>query len=344
MKRVGLIAILIVATAVAVMGQGKVSIDRRATVPATCDTRGLTGPALVWKTSTTSDSCGTSKGLCECTATNTWTYRTNVNNTGIVASALAYFNAGSALTALPLTNGQLAIGSTGANPVAASITGTANQITVTPGAGSITLSTPQNIGTTSTPTFAGLNNTAANTETNVAAPSTPASAKTATWTDSTDKNFKAKDDAGNVTVTVRPTTVLTPNQFIAGISSAGVTTVGYADALLSTTTSVDMNSATARTLYTCPSGNVCVITRVVVRSASTSLTTASYSFGWNSSSFNDVIANATHTELTGILLYTVLEPKAGAALGAGNGTFKVLMNTLQGGAATTTIDVFGVVL
>jgi hypothetical protein len=45
------------------------------------------------------------------------------------------------------TNGQLPIGSTGADPTIAALTGTANQITVTNGAGSITLSTPQNIDT-----------------------------------------------------------------------------------------------------------------------------------------------------------------------------------------------------
>jgi len=44
-------------------------------------------------------------------------------------------------TAAP-TNGQILIGSTGVAPIAASITGTANKITVTPGAGSITLTIP----------------------------------------------------------------------------------------------------------------------------------------------------------------------------------------------------------
>lgn len=43
-----------------------------------------------------------------------------------------------------MTNGQLPIGSTGADPVPAALTGTANQITVTNGAGSITLSVPTN--------------------------------------------------------------------------------------------------------------------------------------------------------------------------------------------------------
>jgi hypothetical protein len=54
----------------------------------------------------------------------------------------------------PLTNGQLLIGSTGAAPVAASLTGTSNQITVTGGAGSVTLSTPQNIDTAAAVQFA----------------------------------------------------------------------------------------------------------------------------------------------------------------------------------------------
>lgn len=44
-----------------------------------------------------------------------------------------------------LTNGQLMVGSTGADPVAAAITGTTNQVTVTNGAGTITLSLPSTI-------------------------------------------------------------------------------------------------------------------------------------------------------------------------------------------------------
>ena len=65
-----------------------------------------------------------------------------------------------AITALgAATNGQIPIGSTGADPVLAGITGTANRITVTPGAGSITLTTPQDIHAGASPTFAGLTTT-----------------------------------------------------------------------------------------------------------------------------------------------------------------------------------------
>lgn len=55
------------------------------------------------------------------------------------------------------TNGQLLIGNTTGNTLTkATLTGTANQVVVTNGAGSITLSTPQDIGTASTPTFGAL--------------------------------------------------------------------------------------------------------------------------------------------------------------------------------------------
>lgn len=57
----------------------------------------------------------------------------------------------------PLTNGQLLIGNTGNLPSVATLTGTSNQITVTTGSGSLTLSLPQNIHTAASPTFANLN-------------------------------------------------------------------------------------------------------------------------------------------------------------------------------------------
>lgn len=76
---------------------------------------------------------------------------TAFNNNRILVSA-----AGAVAEAAALTNGQLLIGSTGAAPVAAGLTGTSNQITVTTGAGSITLSLPQNIHTAATPQFAGM--------------------------------------------------------------------------------------------------------------------------------------------------------------------------------------------
>ena len=114
-----------------------------------------------------------------------------------------------------------------------------------------------------------------------------------------------------------------------------------AEVLLASNALVDLNTATASTIYTVATGKSAVITRIVLRLASTSLTTASISIGFNSASFNDVIANATHTELTGNTLYTVLAAKAGAKIGTTGQALKLLCNTLQGGAATATVEVFG---
>ena len=62
-----------------------------------------------------------------------------------------------------LNNGQLVVGVSAGAPVAASLTGTANQVSVTNGAGSITLSTPQDIATTSSPTCNNISLTSINT-------------------------------------------------------------------------------------------------------------------------------------------------------------------------------------
>lgn len=62
-----------------------------------------------------------------------------------------------AITALGVaTNGQIPIGDGATDPVLATITGTSNQVTVTNGAGSITLALPQDIHTGASPTFTGL--------------------------------------------------------------------------------------------------------------------------------------------------------------------------------------------
>lgn len=71
-----------------------------------------------------------------------------------VSGTLGPANGGSGATGVP-TNGQLLIGHTAnATYSVAALTGTANQVTVTNGAGSITLSLPQSIATASTPQWA----------------------------------------------------------------------------------------------------------------------------------------------------------------------------------------------
>ena len=75
--------------------------------------------------------------------------------TSDVTGVLPIANGGTDLSTVP-TNGQLLIGN-GTDYTLATLTGTVNQITVTSGSGSITLSTPQDIHTGASPTFANLN-------------------------------------------------------------------------------------------------------------------------------------------------------------------------------------------
>lgn len=123
----------------------------------------------------------------------------------------------------------------------------------------------------------------------------------------------------------------------ATVTSGGASMV---EGLLSSTAAVDANVTTKTALYTVPASMVCYITKVVIRDASTSLTTATFGFGFNANA-DDVVANATHTALTGGTLYEIIPAKVAAKEGAAADVFGVQCDTPQGGAATVTIDVFG---
>lgn len=80
------------------------------------------------------------------------------NTPNITLGIAGVANGGTGVSTVP-SNGFLPIGN-GTNYVSAALTGTTNQVVVTNGAGSVTLSTPQSIGTGSSPTFTGLTLTA----------------------------------------------------------------------------------------------------------------------------------------------------------------------------------------
>ena len=77
----------------------------------------------------------------------------NLNLPNLDKNSVPFIDANNNLSDILLNNGQLIIGKTGLAPSASTLTGTTNEIIITNGSGSITLSTPQQIATTSSPTF-----------------------------------------------------------------------------------------------------------------------------------------------------------------------------------------------
>ncbi len=109
------------------------------------------------------------------------------------------------LTSLAVAaNGEIPIGSTGADPVLAEITGTTNQVISTPGVGSITLSLPQDIHTGANPTFAGLTIsglTASRLTASDGAKALESVANLASWIAGTTDHISVADDSdGTVTL------------------------------------------------------------------------------------------------------------------------------------------------
>jgi hypothetical protein len=78
-----------------------------------------------------------------------------VSNAPLNPNAALRTNGSGEIETVTMADGQLLIGSSSATPVVGSIAGTANQVNVTPGAGTITLSLPQDIHNAAQPTFAG---------------------------------------------------------------------------------------------------------------------------------------------------------------------------------------------
>lgn len=110
------------------------------------------------------------------------------------------------------------------------------------------------------------------------------------------------------------------------------------ESLLSKTT-VDLSLSTKQTLFTAPANydNV-VITRIVLASASASLTTAILGFGWDASAIN-VSAAAALSGLTGSTLYSSAAILAASTLGAASGVFGAKTTVTQ--AATVVVYVYG---
>ncbi len=71
-------------------------------------------------------------------------------------NSVPYIDASNQVQDIVLNDGQIVIGSTGNPPIGNGLTGTLDEINISNGPGTITLSTPQAIATTSSPTFANI--------------------------------------------------------------------------------------------------------------------------------------------------------------------------------------------
>jgi hypothetical protein len=121
-----------------------------------------------------------------------------------------------------------------------------------------------------------------------------------------------------------------------GLGSTGITGVGDRTEIINppapsdkirvlSTTAVNFHIVEATTLYTVPAGRVCVPTSVILRGGV--MGTASVSFGFNSATYDNVIADTTYASVNGITKYQEVFPKAGAVLGAATEDFKIRVNS-----------------
>ena len=114
----------------------------------------------------------------------------------------------------------------------------------------------------------------------------------------------------------------------------------YVVSLLSSTPSVDLTSVAKVNLYTVPSGKTCMVTHVIIRNASVSLTLAVVGFGFDSiaTNYNTGIVLAALTTST---KYSIVSSVLGAIVGAATDIFGILPTSIQTGGGTVTVDVFG---
>jgi hypothetical protein len=109
---------------------------------------------------------------------------------------------------------------------------------------------------------------------------------------------------------------------------------------------IDANSTLLQALFTLPASTAlfpvvgCVVSHLVIRGATISLSTVSVAAGWNAAG-NNTFATATHTELTGPTLATVILATTGQTIGLPSGSFGIKNSIAQGVAANFTVDCFG---
>lgn len=126
---------------------------------------------------------------------------------------------------------------------------------------------------------------------------------------------------------------------VLGINPSGASAFVKTSILVAEVSGVDLNVTTKTTLFTPGSSQTWVVDYVIVRDASTSLTTASFPFGSNANA-DDWKATAVHAELTTSTRFTKIQPMDGAEVTTNSTPFGIKPTIAQGAAATVTIEVY----
>ena len=113
----------------------------------------------------------------------------------------------------------------------------------------------------------------------------------------------------------------------------------HVESLLATSAAIDLEVAAAHVVFTVPAGKTCVITKVVMRSATGACDSVKIRCQFTAA--GDVIA------LTGVLTLTItnnciiFSPISNALMGVAAATFEVEVETVEDSAAEAIFDVFG---
>jgi len=127
--------------------------------------------------------------------------------------------------------------------------------------------------------------------------------------------------------------------FVNGASTAANSATGF----LLSSTSVDVGAVAATNLYTVPAGKTCVITQLIVRSASGTFDQATdpvLNIGWGATASN-VFASATLTTPTATTMAIPLTVLATQTVGAAADVLKFNVTTAATASTTAVVDVWG---
>lgn len=110
--------------------------------------------------------------------------------------------------------------------------------------------------------------------------------------------------------------------------------------LLASVPGVDLNTTTKTALYTVVNGKPVIITDVIIREASTSITTAQAGVGFDASGVN-VVASQSLSDIVDDNGYIKLPILVGASIGTSLSVLGVKPTVPQGAPCTATYDVYG---